>query len=370
VIKIIKKIFPLLLVLIIYNSCKDNGPTSPSPGPVRTPDWIPNQITQPVPSWGSTNRLILPVGVNQIVLGPGAGIGGFGAHEGGHPEGLDHVWLEVKPGIPIRSWAGGKVTKIENTGSEYFITIEYDGGLVGKHMEVKTCLVSVGQHVNAGDPVCYGLGNGIFQSAEFMLTDFNRNDGVTLGGPDGATGSYVSPFDYLRSDLKDSLEQKYIREVINPYLSKGLDAGNNLRVEPYLTNRVLFHKLYKGTIAGEWIKNSKWGQGPYHDVLVFQDVNNPYFTGKKIIAADNFTDFNNYIDGPWTADTSVHHVTFTTQGTTYYGLYELNESGSRATLKIEYRTDTYPNNFSSNAAVYIERSNLPKAVDAQQLGVY
>lgn len=369
--KFILKILPLLALIIF--GCKDNGSDNPSSsnlGPARIPNWLPNRITQPVPSWGSSNRLILPVDVSQIVLGPGAGIGGFGSHQGGHLEGLDHVWLEVKPGIPIRSWANGKVSKIENMGGEYFITIEYEGGLVGKHMEVRTCLVSVGQNVKAGDPVCYGQGNELYQSAEFMLTDFNRNDGVTIGGTNGTTGSYVSPFDYLRSDLKDSLEQRYIREVINPYFSKGLDAGNNKRVEPFLTNQTLFHKLHKGTISGEWIKNSKWGQGTYHDILIFLDVTNPYFTGKKILAADDNTDFNNYIDGSWTADTVAHHVAFVSYGTTYYGLYELNEAGIRATLKIEYRKDSYPTTFSSNAAIYIERANLPRRVDAEQLGVY
>jgi hypothetical protein len=356
-----------LLCLIILSGCKGSGIADPfSAGPVRTPDWIPDQITQPVPDWGSTNRLILPVNVNQIALGPGAGIGGFGAHQGGHPEGLDHVWIEVTAGIPIRSWAGGKVTKIENMGEEFFITIEYDGGLTGKHMEVKTPLVSVGQHVNAGDPVCYGIGAGAIQSAEFMLNDANRNDGVTAG----SSGSYVSPFDYLKSDIKDSLIARYVREVITPYLSKGLDAGNNNRYEPYLTNPTLFHKLHKGTIAGEWLKYSKWGEGVYHDILIFLDVANPYITAKKIVSCNDNTDFNNYIEGFWSADTTSHHLTFTSHGTTYYGLYQLNESGTRAALKIEYRTDTYPAEFSSSATLYIERTNLPRRADAEALGVY
>lgn len=365
------KYISLLIGFITFYGCKGSGVTEDNQQtlPIRTPDWVENALTQPVPSWGSSTRLILPVNVNSIVLGPGGGIGAFGSHQGGHPEGLDHVWIEVQTGIPICSWAKGTVSKIENMGSEYFITIDYEGGLIGKHMEVQTCLVTLGQQVNAGDRICYGISNGLTQSAEFMLIDKNRNDGeVTQSAK--PTGSYVSPFDYLRSDIKDSLEQRYIREVINPYFSRGMDAGNASRYEPYLTNRTLFHKLHKGTIVGEWLKDSKWGEGPYHDILILLDISNTYITGKKILAADDMTDFNNYIDGTWSADTIAHHLTFTSYGTTYYGLYEIIETGERSKLKLEYSTNSYPAYFSPSAAVYIERAPLPRRVDAEALGVY
>jgi hypothetical protein len=357
------KYLPFLLLTFI--GCSGDDITD-SDDPIRTPDWVPNSITQPVPSWGSSNRLQLPVELNQIVLGPEAGIGGFGAHAGGHPEGLDHVWIEIMAGIPIRSWANGTVARIEDMTGEYFITIEYDGGLIGKHMEVKTPLVSIGQHVNAGDPVCYGLTFGALQSAEFMLIDKNRNDGVTAGG----YGANVSPFDYLRNDIKAALEQKYSNEVITPYFLTGRDAGNNRRLEPYLTNPVLFHKNYKRTIAGEWILNSRWGQGGAFDILVLLDVVNPYINEKRILAADDNTQFDNYIDGTWSADTTARRFTFDWKGINYFGIYELNETGARATLKIEYRTGSYPAVFTNNASLYIERTNLPRRVDAENLGVY
>lgn len=344
--------------------CKKENPVEPIP--IRTPDWVYGTITQPVPSWGSSTRLQLPALVGQIVLGPGGGIGAFGSHQGGHPEGLDHVWIDIILGIPVRSWADGKVTRIEDMGGEYFITIEYNNGLIGKHMEVKTPLVSVGQQVKAGDPVCYGLTYGAMQSAEFMLNDKNRNDGESAG----SSSSYVSPFDYLRTDIRESLEQAYYANVIQPYLSLGKDAGSNHPAEPYLTNQLLFHKYHKNTIAGEWLLKSKWGAGGAPDILTLIDADNQYYKGKKIIAADNGGTGQHVYEGSWTVDNASHQFTFTSNQVTYYGLFELNESGARATLKIEYRTDTFPSSFSSAASLYIERSNIPIVTDAQELGVW
>jgi hypothetical protein len=250
---------------------------------------------------------------------------------------------------------------------EYFITIEYEGGLIGKHMEVKTSLVSVGQHVNAGDPVCYGMTSGSLQSAEFMLYDKNRNDGVYGSS---AWGSNVSPFDYLRADIKTALELRFTNEVINQYYLTGKDAGNNRRIEPYLTNPVLFHKNHKKTISGEWLLKSKWNIGGFPDILILLDVSNQYITEKRILAADDAQNGGSVFDGTWSADTTAHKFTFTSMGMTYFGLYELNETGTRATLKIEYQTGSYPVSFTSNAALYIERANLARRPDAEQLGVY
>lgn len=359
-----KKILNLLFLLLVLIGCKKENPVEPIP--IRTQDWVYGKITQPVPAWGSSTRLQLPALVNQIVFGPGAGIGAFGSHQGGHPEGLNHVWIEIIVGIPVRSWADGKVVKIEDMHGEYFITIEYNGGLTGKHMEVKTSLVTVGQQVKSGDPICYGLIYGAMQSAEFMLNDNNRNDGETAGSNGG---SYVSPFDYLRDDIKASLEQAYTANVIQPYLSMGKDAGSNRLVEPYLTNQLIFHKYHKRTIAGEWLLKSKWGAGGFPDILTLIDADNEYYKGKKIIAADNLGTGQHVFEGDWSVDSALHHFTFTSNQVTYYGLYELNESGDRATLKIEYRTDTYPSLFSSGAALYIERSNQIIMVDAGELGV-
>jgi len=359
---LLRKYLPLLLILLL--GCQKDEILE-SLEPIRTPDWIPNQLTQPVPEWGSSTRLILPANINQIKKD----IGAFGAHLKGHIEGLDHIWLYVDTGIPIRSWGKGTVTKIEINGDEYFITIEYDDGLVGVHSEITTSLVSVGQQVNAGDPVGYGLIKDSVQSAEFALYDKNRNDGIRVN--EKLPWCYVSPFDYLRSDVKDSLELEYTRRIITPYISLGTDAGmDNKCIEPYLTNPLLIHKFHKGTITGEWLLKSQWGVGGYPDVLILLDVVNPYFTGKKILGEDDNSNPSSYIEGPWSADIAPHHITFESNGITYYGLYELDETGERASLKIEYRTGSYPDAFSSNSAYYVERINLQRRDDARKLGVY
>jgi hypothetical protein len=146
-----------------------------------------------VPSWGSQVRLGLPVPLSSIILGLGAGFGAFGAHEGGHVEGLNHIWILTIAGTTVRSWAAGKVTKIEDMGDrgigngvhEWFITIDYGQGLVGKYLDVDTPLVKVGDTVREGDAIARA------PSAEFMLIDSNRTDGertveLAWSTPDGA----------------------------------------------------------------------------------------------------------------------------------------------------------------------------------------
>lgn len=99
-------------------------------------------MTQPVPPHGSSVRLNLPVPVDKIVFSELGGIGGFGVHQGGHCEGLDHIWLHVEEGIPIGSWADGEVMDVRPSGDielgELAITIRYDDGLWGYHGEVAT----------------------------------------------------------------------------------------------------------------------------------------------------------------------------------------------------------------------------------------
>ncbi|PKL81782.1 MAG: hypothetical protein CVV24_13465, partial [Ignavibacteriae bacterium HGW-Ignavibacteriae-3] len=121
-----KNLLSILFLLSFLTGCKKEGPVEPVP--IRTPDWVYGAVTQPVPSWGSSTRLQFPAEIGQIVFGAGAGIGAFGSHQGGHPEGLNHVWIYIATANPLKSWADGKVTKIEDMGGEYFITIEYNGG--------------------------------------------------------------------------------------------------------------------------------------------------------------------------------------------------------------------------------------------------
>jgi hypothetical protein len=351
-------IIPVLLLIIIFSGCKNNSEEPIISHPI--PDWIPNSFVQPIPDWGSSIRLVLPVPISQIY--PEL-IGGFGSHQGGHPEGLDHVWMEVRLGIPIWSWASGTVTEIQDQAGEYFIVIDYGDGLIGKHMEVKTSLVKKGDHVNAGQAVGYGLSYGAYQSAEFMLYDRKRTDGVVEDW-----GVHVSPFDYLKKDIQDSLIKIYQASVIIPFISKNKSFGSVNPWEPLLTNPVLFHRNYKGTIAGEWLLNSKWAVGGYPDILTMMDVNNTYFQGKRFVAADDQSTGGNNLFGTWEADYKQQRFQLFSQGSVYFGIFELKDSTGRATLKIEYNNVSYPSGFSQSAVVYTERSNVPRIIDAQNMG--
>ena len=128
------------------------------------------------------------------------------------------------------------------------ITVYYGDGLYGNHGEILNPLVEVGEEVREGDPIGSGLQftPGV-QSAEFGLYDQNRRDG--LGDDNGAN---VSPFDYLRNDVKQQLVERYTQEVLS-HLSQGVSWANQNPWEPYLTNSILIHDDHEGALAGEWL---------------------------------------------------------------------------------------------------------------------
>lgn len=51
----------------------------------------------------SSLRLSLPAGIDDFLFGEHGGIGGYGLHAGGHIEGLDHVWIELRPVTPVKT---------------------------------------------------------------------------------------------------------------------------------------------------------------------------------------------------------------------------------------------------------------------------
>lgn len=343
--------------------------------PAKPVTWANDSWTQPVPSWGSPVRLNLPVAVGDILLGEGGSLGAFGGHQGGHVEGLNHVWIPTRLGIPVRSWAAGTVTKIEDMGlrgtpdgrHEYFVSIDYGQGLVGKHMDVDVPLVRVGDKVKEGDPV--GSMSG---SAEFMLIDNNRTDGERAGN----TGSPVSPFDYLRDDVKAALVARQVAEVATPFFSRGASAGNARPWEPFLTNPMLFHADHRGTFVGEWILVNKNWRAPdpvYFDVMVLFDVTNRYGHFQRVELMDHDWSLpgnKRGASGAWLAADGPGKVVLTLQqGAPWYALYSVDESSGRARLTMEWKQGGYPSAITTNAAVYAERSATYLAADAQGLGL-
>lgn len=330
--------------------------------------WVDGAWVQPVPSWGSPVRLRLPVPLDSIVLGPAGGLGFFGAHEGGHVEGLDHLWIPTKPGTVVGSWADGTVLKVELIDGFYYIDIAYGHGLVGKHQLVDHPLVTVGQHVKQGDRV------GAAHLAEFNLVDYNRSDGVRT---ETAGGSNVSPFDYLEPDVQAALISRVTSEVVAPYFAKGSAVGNSRPWEPLLTNKLLFHHDHPGTFQGEWIcLNKGWTtvDPSYFDLIAIHDVTNTYGHFQHIDLEDYNTSLagsKGLRDGTWVPGDSAGKfiMTLSYSGGTYYARYAVDESGPRAKLRVEWRLGSYPDSISSNAAVYIERTNVYLGLDAQQLGL-
>jgi hypothetical protein len=365
-----------LWAVLALLGCGDHSGTGiDSPAPVMPVPWTPDVWTQPVPSWGASVRLNLPVALNDIVLGVGGGLGGYGAHQGAHVEGLNHVWIPTRPGTIVRSWSGGTVTKIEDMGDrgtgdgrhEFFITIDYGRGLVGKHLDVDVPLVKVGDTVKEGDPVANA------PSAEIMLIDNNRTDGERSGG---LTGSPVSPFDYLRDDVKAALIARHVAEVVEPFFRTGAVAGNSRPWEPYLTNPMLFHSQHRGTIVGEWILiNKNWSRPDpvYFDVMAIFDVTNTYGHFQKAELMDHDWSASGNKRGAtasWASPGGTGTMVFSIErGATWYGLFTVDESGGRARLTMEWKQGSYPTVLSSNAAVYVERAPIYLQGDAQALGL-
>ena len=367
-----------LPILLLTLGCHSDAATGSSSdiAPARTVAWIPDAWTQPVPSWGSSVQLSLPVAVGDIRFGSGAGLGAFGAHQGGHVEGLNHVWIPTRLDIPVRSWADGTVTRIEDMGSrgtadgrhEFFITIDYGRGLVGKHLDVDLPLVAVGAKVREGDPVGRMTG-----SAEFLLIDNNRTDGERTGG---TTGSPVSPFDYLREDVKSALVARHVAEVVQPYFARGSDAGNSRRWEPYLTNKMLYHAEHRGTPVGEWILiNKRWDvpDAIYFDVLAIFDVTNTFGHFQSIELMDHdwsVAGNKQHTTGLWSVSDGAGKMRITLErGVTWFALYAVDESSGRAKLTMEWKEGGYPASITSNAAVYTERSPIYLGGDAKGLGL-
>src|SRR3989344_6017206 len=225
----------------------------------------------------SKTRLTLPVSINDFNIS----IGAFGAHLGGHTEGLDHEWIFLNDNLLIGSWADGEVklvhrVKPNDPNSEYRIVIYYGDGLWGEHMAVKKPLVKEGDKVKAGQAVAIGLSTSPgYQFAEFNVVDQHRKDGVR--NYNIKPGVFVSPFDYLRDDVKKEFVDKFIKEVIDPYISKGIAYGNVQLWDPYLTNKMLLHKEHKNELIGEWLlKSNKWETDAKPDFITMLHTNKFY----------------------------------------------------------------------------------------------
>ncbi len=366
---------PVLPAQIDPQNTAPPGNTPPEEILPAHPDPQTDNFTYTLPSGASPLRLSLPANIEDIFYSEHTGIGGFGLHAGGHIEGLDHVWIELKPGTPVKSWADGVVEDIRLSGDiasgEYHVTINYGYNLVGIHMEIQTPYVEAGESVKRGQEI--GIGQSYMpevSSAELSLIDLGRTDGVPAGG----TGVYVSPYDYLEKSAKMELIEAYRKHVIEPYRKYGSTEGHTWifkPYQPYLTNRLFLHEGNKSKLSGEWyLLSSKWSGDLPHDIITFIEADNPYFKGNIVLASEDESQGRLNIKGTFEVDYSRNHVKITDEnGAEYYGIFEIDEREERARLIFEYREDSYPDEFSAEAITYIERSRLSRRQDAFELGV-
>lgn len=341
------------------------------------PDPATNGITWTLPDCASDIRITFPYSMEEVFDNLDTGLTGYGVHAGQHIEGLDHVWIQLKHGTPIRSWADGTVVKVDVSGdieqSEIQVTIDYGHNLYGVHMELKSSLLTVGDKVTEGQSVGVGFefndtnNADMATSGEFALIDLNRDDGIYdfFDSP-----STVSPYDYLTEPGKTNLISAYRANYLEPYLEGKTVSYAFHPYQPYLTNQLMLHTADKtGKLTGEWYSMKTDPSGDKHECLTFIEVDNPFYTGNLVLSRnDNISNPYSGIQGTFDVDYDNNRIIITenypsaNQGNNPlpivdYGIFEIDESGGRAILKIEYQQGAYPVDFSSNALVYILRDN-------------
>jgi hypothetical protein len=352
----------------------DQEISKPEPTYYWVPDPLTNNFTNILPPGSSPVRLSLPASIEDIFFEWQSGPGAYGLHAGGHIEGLDHVWIEIREGIPVRSWGDGVVIDIQLSGDvehgEYHIYIDFGQNLTGYHMEIETPLVEVGDNVSRGDSIGYGM--GFFsgqQSAEFSLVDRGRTDGIWVGN-----GAAVSPYDYLEEDDKLALVEAYKAHTVDKY---GMDPRITMLFDasqPYLTNPLLIHMVNEGRLTGEWyLYSSPWVPGWPNDMLIFIEADNPWYTGNRVLSNDDTGEDSQTrnIDGTFDVDYERGRVLINNlkYGGILFGIFEIDETGERALLRIEFDEYRYLDGFTDEALIYIERTNMGRRWDAMELGV-
>lgn len=226
--RIVLALISLVIIIVVVIGCLIEASSTsyyPTSKPILStarPDPETDGITWTLPAGASDLRLSLPASLDDIFANNNTGLVGYGLHAGEHIEGLNHVWINLPYGTPVKSWADGVVTRVAISGDvasgEIQITIDYGHNLTGTHMEIKTALVHQGEKVSRGQPVGISMSDdgGLTSSAEFTLVDLGRRDGTIDAG--ATTPSTVSPFDYLVQSEKLALVEAYEKNYMDPYL--------------------------------------------------------------------------------------------------------------------------------------------------------
>lgn len=132
----------------------------------------------------------------------------------------------------------------------------------------------------------------------------------------------------------------------------------------------------KGKLAGEWYRlTDRFQKGDSKDVITFIEADNPYFKGDLVFSRNNNVQGKEAYSGPnglFEVDYSKKRFIVknrvsggsgkilpadTENGSyviSYYGIFDIDESGPRAKLKVSYQKDSYPDTF-DDALEYVER---------------
>lgn len=338
------------------------------------PDPATDGFTRTVPATASPTRLVFPYSEEEAFGGESCGISAFGAHAGGHPEGLDHVWIDVRKGTPIRSWGDCTITRIYRARDEWMIDVDFGNGLKGWHMGVERPLVKQGQRVKVRETIAVGreaLPGAA--SAEFTLWDTRRNDLVLHGRRgDYRNGSLVSPWDYLVPAEQRRVVTLYKKYLLEPYVATKAFNGHFTPWDPLLTNDLFLHERHPHKVTGEWFLDSSWNPGYPKDVLTIIEARNPYFAGNVILGLDDDGVSDEFhsddLFGECEIDYERGQITITNrhegrQGELLYGLFAISEAGGRANLKLEYQAGRFPERFSNRAATYHARPHYARRND-------
>jgi len=325
-------------------------------------------------------NISLPIDIDDLSREPHDGaIGPWGYHGGNHPEGIDHTGFIFVNKSPIYAPDDGVVAEIEYRESDDIkVTIFHNHSLMSWFDHLSEVLVSENDFVYKGDIIGYcryyeGMNRYLI---DWGLVDFNNDSGplFTRYEDSGKLGSFVPPFDYLNPGERKLVEDFFNETMLQPFLNGEFVPGMT-KAEHSLINPVFPKRDSPDDIAGVWVYSDYWQSGGYPEILTFMHKNTKYF-GEVFFAV--YADFKppvffNSWDAEYEINTSVtpHRIklTFISYGPEerepLYGIYEIDTSGDRPILKIEFSNETYPSSFSENAATYFLRSRYHPIQEAK-----
>jgi hypothetical protein len=108
-------------------------------------------------------------------------------------------------------------------------------------------------------------------------------------------------------------------------------------------------------------------------MLILIEADNPWYKENRILANDDRDEDSQprNIDGTFKVDYERNRILIYNQkyGGILFGIFEIDETNERAQLKIEFHEYRYPEEFTDDALIYIERTNIGRRRDAYELGV-